>query len=117
MLLKLLQERSGVKTFSVDPYQIGHENEEAIASGAFWFYRKLGFAPESKELWPLLSREEHKIESQPGYRTPPATLRKLAGAAGLSSAMIIASTARSFEPVTIACPFTKRYVTLIRTRS
>ena len=29
VLLKLLQERSGVKTFSVDPYQIGHENEEA----------------------------------------------------------------------------------------
>jgi hypothetical protein len=78
MLLKLLQERSAVKSFSVDPYQIGHENEEAIASGAFWFYRKLGFAPELRGLWRLLSREEHKIESQPGYRTPPTTLRKLA---------------------------------------
>jgi hypothetical protein len=80
MLLKLLQERSGVKSFSVDPYQIGHENEEAIASGAFWFYRKLGFAPELRGLWRLLSREEEKIESRPAYRTPPATLRKLASA-------------------------------------
>jgi hypothetical protein len=78
MLLKLLQERSGVKTFSVDPYQIGHGNEEAIASGAFWFYRKLGFAPELRGLWRLLSREEQRIDAQPGYRTPPATLRKLA---------------------------------------
>lgn len=78
VLLKLLQERSGVKTFSVDPYQIGHENEEAIASGAFWFYRKLGFVPESRGLWPLLSREERRIEEQPGYRTPVATLKKLA---------------------------------------
>jgi hypothetical protein len=78
VLLKLLQERSGVKTFSVDPYQIGHENEEAIESGAFWFYRKLGFVPELRALWPILSREEQKIESQKGYRTPPATLRKLA---------------------------------------
>ena len=78
VLLKLLQERSGVKTFSVDPYQIGHENEEAIASGAFWFYRKLGFVPESRGLWPLLSREERRIEAEPGYRTPVATLKKLA---------------------------------------
>jgi hypothetical protein len=79
VLLKLLQERSGVTTFSVDPYQIGHDNEEAIESGAFWFYRKLGFAPELKVLWPLLSREEHKIELQQGYRTTATTLRKLAG--------------------------------------
>ncbi len=78
MLLKLLQERSGVKSFSVDPYQIGHDNEEAIASGAFWFYRKLGFAPELRGLWRLLSREEERIEAQPGYRTSAATLRKLA---------------------------------------
>jgi hypothetical protein len=78
VLLKLLQERSGVKTFSVDPYQIGHENEEAIASGAFWFYRKLGFVPESRGLWPLLSREETRIEEEPGYRTPVATLKRLA---------------------------------------
>jgi hypothetical protein len=78
MLLKLLQERSGVKSFSVDPYQIGHENEEAIASGAFWFYRKLGFAPELRGLWRMLSHEEHKIEAQPGHRTPPAILRKMA---------------------------------------
>jgi hypothetical protein len=78
VLLKLLQERSGVKTFSVDPYQIGHENDEAIESGAFWFYRKLGFVPESRKLWPILSREERRIEQQPGYRTPVVTLKKLA---------------------------------------
>jgi hypothetical protein len=78
MLLKLLRERSGVKSFSVDPYQLGHENEEAIESGAFWFYRKLGFVPEQKALLSLLKREEHQIEAHKGYRTPPATLRKLA---------------------------------------
>jgi hypothetical protein len=78
MLLKVLRERSGVQTFSVDPYQIGHENEEAIESGAFWFYRKLGFAPESPKATRLLAREERKITAHPGYRTAPATLRKLA---------------------------------------
>jgi hypothetical protein len=78
MLLKLLRERSGVKTFSVDPYQIGHENEEAIESGAFWFYRKLGFEPELRGISRLLAREERKIEAKVGYRTSAATLRKLA---------------------------------------
>ena len=33
----------GARSVAVDPYQIGRENEEAISSGAFWFYRKLGF--------------------------------------------------------------------------
>jgi hypothetical protein len=78
MLLKALSERREVQTFSVDPYQIGHENEEAIASGAFWFYRKLGFTPESKEVCALLEREERKIATQPAYRTSAANLRKLA---------------------------------------
>jgi len=78
MLLKLAYDwQADVNTFSVDPYQIGNENEEAIESGAFWFYRKLGFAPESKELWPLLTREEEKL-AKPGYRTPKTALRKLA---------------------------------------
>ena len=35
----------GVTAFSIDPYQLGYENEEGIESGAFWFYRKLGFRP------------------------------------------------------------------------
>ena len=77
MLLKLCKELSAVTTFSVDPYQIGHDNEEAIESGAFWFYRKLGFAPESKDALRLLASEEHKIVAQRGYRTPASTLRKL----------------------------------------
>ncbi|HVO97580.1 MAG TPA: hypothetical protein VMT15_05905 [Bryobacteraceae bacterium] len=78
MLLKLAREwHKGVRTFSVDPYQIGHENEEALASGAFWFYRKLGFMPAAKELWPVLEREELRL-AQPGYRTSRTTLRKLA---------------------------------------
>lgn len=77
-LLKLLHERSGVKSFSIDPYQIGHENEEAIASGAFWFYRNRGFVPESKEVLRLVVREEEKIKANPEYRTPSSTLRKLA---------------------------------------
>ena len=78
--LKLFREHLGVQVFSVDPYQIGHENEEAIASGAFWFYRKLGFRPGSREAAHLMEREEAKIANRPGYRTRAATLRRLARA-------------------------------------
>lgn len=80
-LLKLFRERLGVTCYSVDPYQLGHENDEAIDSGAFWFYRKLGFRTTSAEIEPLIAREERRIASNPAYRTSPAMLRKLARAA------------------------------------
>ncbi|MFZ3211687.1 MAG: hypothetical protein WA188_09235 [Terriglobales bacterium] len=76
--LRLLTQLHGVRCLSVYPYQLGDQNEEAIASGAFWFYRKLGFRPGRPEVRRLLEREEHKIAARPGYRTPAATLRKLA---------------------------------------
>jgi hypothetical protein len=79
-ILKLLRERLGVTRFSIDPYQLGHENEEAIESGAFWFYYKLGFRPVTQELAALAEREAAKIASRPGYRSSPAMLRRLAAA-------------------------------------
>ena len=27
----------------IDPYQLGLENDDALKSGAWWFYQKLGF--------------------------------------------------------------------------
>jgi hypothetical protein len=63
---------------SVDPYQVGLGNEEAIASGAFWFYRKLGFRSADAALEALARREESRLAASPGRRTPTATLRRLA---------------------------------------
>ncbi|HEY6122856.1 MAG TPA: hypothetical protein VIV66_23075 [Pyrinomonadaceae bacterium] len=68
----------GVSAFSLDPYQIGFENEEGIESGAFWFYRKLGFRPVRKDLFQLTEKEELKIATRKDYRTPARALRKLA---------------------------------------
>ncbi len=79
-LLKLFQERFHVGSFFIDPYQLGHENEEAIESGSFWFYYKLGFRPESPEVARLAERELQRIAADPTYRTRPAMLRKLAAA-------------------------------------
>lgn len=77
-LLRLLRQLLGVTAFAVDPYQIGLQNEEAIDSGAFWFYRKLGFRPVRPAILRLTEKEEARIAATPGYRTEPATLRKLA---------------------------------------
>ncbi len=76
--LNVFRHLLGVTAFAIDPYQVGHENEEGIESGAFWFYRKLGFRPTSPEILKLVAQEEQKIASRPGYRTTGRTLRKLA---------------------------------------
>jgi hypothetical protein len=77
-ILRVSRQLLGVTTFTLDPYQIGHENEEGIESGAFWFYRKLGFRPTRKELLELTQLEEKKLATRTGYRTTAGTLRKLA---------------------------------------
>ena len=79
-LLKFLREQLGVTCFSIDPYQIGYENQEAIESGAFWFYYKLGFRPGSAENARMAAREVEKIAERPAYRTSAAILRRLATA-------------------------------------
>ena len=68
----------GVTVISIDPYQVGHENEEGIESGAFWFYRKLGFRPVKPELMKLTLAEEQKMATGREYRSSARTLRRLA---------------------------------------
>jgi hypothetical protein len=77
-VLRALRQLLGMDTISVYPYQLGADNEEAVASGAFWFYRKLGFRPGRPELAALVQAEEKKIACNPRSRTPARTLRKLA---------------------------------------
>ena len=76
--LNLMHHFLGVTSFAIDPYQIGYQNEEGIKSGAFWFYRKLGFRPTQDEALQLVQKEEQKIANRDNYRTSARTLRKLA---------------------------------------
>src|SRR5438874_8037421 len=77
-ILRLMRQLLGVSVFSIDPYQVGHENEEGIESGAFWFYRKLGFRPVKPELMKLTLAEEQKMTTGREYRSSARTLRRLA---------------------------------------
>jgi hypothetical protein len=79
-VLHLLHQLTNVTCFSIYPYQLGDQNEEAIKSGAFWFYRKLGFRPGRPELLAITQREEAKMANDREHRTSARTLRKLAAA-------------------------------------
>ena len=68
----------GSNEFSLAPYQLGAHNEEAVASGAWWFYAKLGFAPRAAEARQLYQRELVKMKKSTAYRSSAAILRRLA---------------------------------------
>jgi hypothetical protein len=78
-VLRTYRQRYRVRQFLVDPYQFGRDNTEAIRSGAFWFYYRLGFRPSDPALWSLADREFARIGAQRGYRTPARLLRRFTG--------------------------------------
>ena len=76
-LLATIHALFGADTFTVDPYQLGHENDEGLESGAWWFYHKLGFVPWDRKTAALAAREAARVRQRAGYRTNEETLREL----------------------------------------
>ena len=68
----------GACAFTLDGYQLGHHNDEAIASGAWWFYCKLGFRPRTAAMRKLAAVEIARMQADPAHRSSLATLRRLA---------------------------------------
>jgi hypothetical protein len=77
-LVAMVRHVFGCEEFSIEPYQLGMGNEEGIASGAWWFYHRLGFRPRSVEARRIAARELARIKANGKYRSPPHTLRRLA---------------------------------------
>lgn len=75
-LLRVYHQYFGVTRFVVKPYQFGLHNMEAIKTGAFWFYYKLGFRPEDQALRELALKEELAKQTDPKYKSEVATLKK-----------------------------------------
>lgn len=63
--------------FTIDPYQLGHDNDEGLASGAWWFYYKLGFRPRDRETIRLVKEELRRMHANPGHRSSKTTLNRL----------------------------------------
>ncbi len=64
-------------TFVLDPYQMGHDNDEGLESGAWWFYYKLGFRPKDTKIKRLVSTELRRLRANPRYRSSVDTLQEL----------------------------------------
>lgn len=77
-ILKVHQHVYHLDRFSVDPYQIGKENDEGIKSGAFWIYYRFGFRPIREKQETIADAESKKIRSEKKYKTPASVLNKLA---------------------------------------
>jgi hypothetical protein len=77
-LLRVYHQYYGVTAFSVEPYQFGKDNPEGIASGAYWFYYKMGFRSDDKKLAGIAEKEFAKMQKVKSYRSSRATLKKFA---------------------------------------
>jgi len=68
----------GSDTFTIYPYQLGDDNDEALQSGAWWFYWKLGFRPRDPNVLRLARGEVTRMKRNARHRSSIETLRKLA---------------------------------------
>jgi hypothetical protein len=78
-VLRVYRQRFRARQFLVDPFQFGKDNPEAIRSGAYWFYHRLGFRLTDDRLRAEAEAEHHRIQGRPGYRTPARVLRRFTG--------------------------------------
>src|SRR5947199_395362 len=79
-LLRAYRRIFGMRTVVVDRYQLGHESAEALRSGSFYFYHRLGFRPRDPVVLGVLAAEQSKITADRSYRSPIPVLTRLAGA-------------------------------------
>jgi hypothetical protein len=78
-LLAALRYLFEADTFTIYPYQLGGDgNQEGLASGAWWFYQKLGFRARNAGVLKLMNSELRKMKKKPKHRSSISTLEVLA---------------------------------------
>ncbi|UCE66029.1 MAG: hypothetical protein JSU85_14440 [Candidatus Zixiibacteriota bacterium] len=75
---KVFYHHFGGRAFLMRKWQVGHENEEGLQSGSFWFYYKLGFRPMDPKVREFAEEEAEKIRADRSYRCDIKTLKRLA---------------------------------------
>ncbi len=98
-ILRCYAQRYEVDRFEADPYQLGHGNEDGIASGAYWFYHRLGFRPVDKATQRIVEREGKRMARDRAHRTSPELLRELAA---VPMVMQVKEGPTPIEPVELA---------------
>jgi hypothetical protein len=75
-ILRVYRQLFGISYFEEEPYQFG--NEDALMSGAFWFYHKFGFRSLDKTINQLAEKEVLKIKKDKNYKSSLNVLTQLA---------------------------------------
>jgi hypothetical protein len=76
--LAMLRHVFDMRSFTFEPYQLGHENDEGLVSGAWWFYYKLGFRPRNAKIRSIVRAELARMRRNPARRSSRTTLARLA---------------------------------------
>ncbi len=76
--MRVLHGTLGVQRFRLTAYGMGAGNDDALRSGAFWFYRKLGFRAADPDVEALARAEEARMRADPTHRSNLRMLRRLA---------------------------------------
>jgi hypothetical protein len=77
-VMRVFHHLFGCTRFIANAYQFGSENTEALQSGAFWFYYRLGYRPVLPVIRKLAQRESKRMRRDKGHRSNLSTLRRLA---------------------------------------
>lgn len=77
-VMRVYHALTGCNRFIANAYQFGGDNDEALKSGAFWFYYRLGYRPVLADIRDLARRESDRMRKNRFYRSDIKTLRRLA---------------------------------------
>lgn len=77
-MLRAFRTLYGVQRFVINGYQFGEGNAEAINSGAYWFYYRLGFRPDNGARLKLAEREAARLQRANAPPSSKTTLKALA---------------------------------------
>lgn len=94
-VLRTYRQHFRVRQFQVDPFQFGLGNSEAIRSGAYWFYHRLGFRLTEARLRTVAEAEHQRLLARAGYRSPARVLRRFTAS---RLALEVASAERGESP-------------------
>jgi hypothetical protein len=76
-VMRVYHHLTGCTRFIANSYQFGSENMEALKSGAFWFYYRLGYRPVLASVRKQARAEWDRMRKDRSYRSSTKTLRAL----------------------------------------
>ena len=68
-VVSMIHHLFGAETFTIYPYQLGEGNDEAIESGAWWFYYKDGIPPACRRRARVVRAELATMRRRPAHRS------------------------------------------------